>query len=133
MNSIRHKQLKTVLLLSAVLLLRATIPAGYMPAATGSGWFVDLCPEGLPSGLMEVLGESSEHHHGHMDHGQGGSGEPGNDDHLCPIGQMLLPAAIMDNACQVEMTPLTPVPAAIPIYAYTGVFSTNTHSRDPPA
>ncbi len=46
MDRIRNKRLKPALLLLAVLLLRATIPVGFMPAAAGSGLLVVFCPDG---------------------------------------------------------------------------------------
>ena len=55
MNGIRHTRLKPLLLLSAALLLRAVSPAGYMPAAAGTGLLFEFCPEGIPAGFMQVL------------------------------------------------------------------------------
>ena len=66
MNRIRHRHLKPMLLLSAALLLRAAIPAGYMSATAGSGLLFEFCPEGIPAEFMQILAGDSGHEHGHM-------------------------------------------------------------------
>jgi hypothetical protein len=46
------------------LLLRLLVPVGTMPAALAEGWFLKLCPDGLPAEtLARLLGESHHHHH----------------------------------------------------------------------
>lgn len=46
-------------------LLRASIPAGYMPASVEDGSFVKLCPDGLSAEVMTaLLGHDHAHHSG---------------------------------------------------------------------
>ncbi len=116
------------MLLVAALLLRAVVPAGYMPAA-GSGLWFELCPEGLPAEFAALLtGETGHHHHGHAD------GEnTGDDAHQCPVGHMLLSAAAVDSASQPAELALDRPPATIPIYSFTSASRNHYRSRDPPA
>jgi len=45
-------------------LLRLVVPLGTMPAALSDGWFLQLCPDGLPGPVMaRLLGETHHHHH----------------------------------------------------------------------
>ena len=52
-------------------LLRAFIPAGYMPTAPGKGLLFELCHDGLPVSFMAALDEHAHHgdHGTHDDHG----------------------------------------------------------------
>lgn len=60
------------------ILLRAAVPAGFMPGSLTSGWYLVLCPDGISSSaMMALLGEQQDHSHHHM-HAQG-SGTPGSD------------------------------------------------------
>ncbi len=55
--------------------LQAAIPAGFMPTNLASGWYVQLCPNGMSAELMAaVFGD--EHHHHHHGGGDNSSGEP---------------------------------------------------------
>ena len=128
MNRITHNRLKPMLLLSAALLLRAAIPAGYMPAAAGSGLLFEFCPEGIPAEFMQILTGESGHEHGHMDHG-----DSGHHDHQCPVGHMLLSAAAVDDVWQEEAAPVAPALYTAQRYSFTNVSRTNYHSRGPPA
>ncbi len=119
-----------LLLFSAALLLRAVIPAGYMPAAAGSGLLFEFCPEGIPAEFMQVLAGGAETQHGH-DHG--GHDEADNDDHHCPIGHLLLSAAAVDDSWQIETAAAVSTPLAISVYTYASVSRTAYHSRGPPA
>ena len=48
------------------LLARIAVPAGFMPADTSQGWFLELCPEGLAlPAMVALLGDSTEHLHHH--------------------------------------------------------------------
>jgi len=47
----------------AVLLFRAFIPSGFMPAPVGSGWPLQLCPNGLNTAAIETLFKHHDHHH----------------------------------------------------------------------
>ena len=66
----RKWQKLTAVLLAGVL-LRAVIPAGYMPAAPGQGLLLELCPSGLPAGFASMVGDHAGHtghHSGHTAH-----------------------------------------------------------------
>jgi hypothetical protein len=59
--------------------LRLLVPAGSMPSSVADGWYLSLCPDGLPpAALAALLGEpeATHHHHGHRD----GSGDEGGGD-----------------------------------------------------
>jgi hypothetical protein len=115
-----------LLLLSAALLLRAAIPAGYMPAAAGSGLLFEFCPEGISAEFMQILNGESGHDH---DHGDGAE----SDDHKCPVGHMLLSAAAVDNASDVILAPITEALITNTSYSFTSVSRTHYRSRGPPA
>lgn len=127
MNKLRHNRLTPLLILSAAFLLRAVIPAGYMPAA-GSGLWFELCPEALPTSVMQSLTGESAHEHGHMDHG-----DSGDDNHQCPVGHMLSSAAAVDHSWQAEAAPILPALHKQLSYSFATVSRTNYHSRGPPA
>jgi len=128
MDGIRKIRWAPALLLVAALLLRAVIPAGYMPAADSGLWF-ELCPEGLPGEFAALLtGETGHHHHGHAD------GEnTGDDAHQCPVGHMLLSAAAVDSNSQTADLAFDLPPATIPVYTFTSAARKHYRSRDPPA
>ena len=128
MKGIRHTRLKPLLLLSAALLLRAIIPAGYMPAAAGKGLLFEFCPEGVPARFMQVLAGDAGHDHGHNDH-HGADG----DDHHCPVGHLLLSAVAVDDTFQSIVVPAALAPATTSTYSYTSVTRSNYLSRGPPA
>ena len=122
----RHKP---ALLLVAALLLRAVIPAGYMPASAGSGLWFELCPDGLPAGFAELLSGDTEHHH----HGKADSETAGGDNHQCAVGHMLLSAAAMDNSSQAADLALDLPPAIPSMYSFTSTSPNYYQSRAPPA
>jgi hypothetical protein len=70
MNSINpQKRTPTYALLQvmlvAALLLRVAVPAGFMPASADDGWYLKLCPDGVPTEIMEALfGHDHSHHQG---------------------------------------------------------------------
>lgn len=128
MNRIRHTRLKPLLLLSAALLLRAIIPAGYMPAAAANGLLFEFCPEGVPAEFMQVLSGDSGHDHGHTGHS-----DTDGDDHHCPVGHLLLAAAAVDDAPQTIVVPATLALATTSSYSYSSVTRSNYQSRGPPA
>jgi hypothetical protein len=50
------------------MLLRVVIPSGYMPSSLADGWYLQFCPDGIPSAVMALLiGDDSHHHHHHGD------------------------------------------------------------------
>ena len=135
MNRIRHLRLKPFLLLSvALLLLRAIVPVGYMPATFGSGLLFELCPENVSTEFMQFLAgldEQGHHDHGQPNHGNGHG--DAHDDHRCPMGQMLLTAAAVDNAWQSQLAPAVAIAPTIAATSFTSVSPTHTRSRGPPA
>ena len=69
------------------LVLRAFIPAGYMPASAGSGLLFELCPDQLPPGVTFAAGGHEHHHHHHHE-----SEEAAGD--ACDLGHILANAWI---------------------------------------
>lgn len=128
MNRFRHHRLKPLLLLSAALLLRAAIPAGYMPAAAGSGLLFEFCPEGISVEFMQILAGDGDTGHAH-NHGDSSHG----DDHKCPVGHMLLSAAAVDNAAEIVLAPAVQALSTTSSYSFNSVSRTYYHSRGPPA
>lgn len=86
----RHRVLSVLLI---ALLMRVAIPAGYMPAAAGSGLLFELCPEGMPALVMQALSPQHHHHHEPSDETQGSF-----DAEQCPVGHMLASAIAGDAA-----------------------------------
>lgn len=124
-----HKFLALPVVLGT-LLLRAAIPDGYMPAAAGSGLFVELCPTGMPVGFYQaVTGADSghHHHHGSQDDARGLYASS-----QCPIGHLLSAAVAVDVPPLADVAPLPAeipaVPELAPVFSYRSV----PHSRDPP-
>ena len=107
------------LALAATLLLRAMIPAGFMPAAIGAGFPLQVCPSGLPDGaLARLAGEHAAHHHhaGHGHHGHhdpAGSGDGGHaySAEQCPIAHLIAAAALPVSAG--PAVPALPAPAIV--------------------
>jgi len=118
----------TVIALFAGLVFRALTPLGYMPAAAGSGLLFELCPEGLPAGLVfQEAGGSSHHHHGHDDSQQ--TAEPDQ----CQIGHLLFSAVAADPT----MAQLDEVPSEIDLTfssppTYARLTASVYQSRAPP-
>jgi hypothetical protein len=81
MNATRQWRIVLPLLLAGIV-LRAFIPAGYMPAAPGKGLLFELCHDGMPAAFMSALAGHGHHgHHGdHHDHGSSGD---------CSMGHIL--------------------------------------------
>ena len=88
----KWRTLFTILMVGIV--LRAFVPAGYMPAAPGKGLLFELCHDGLPAGFMQALGGHGHHagHAGHDDHASGGD---------CSIGH-ILSLAVIDEVSPVQ-------------------------------
>jgi hypothetical protein len=120
----KWRNLVTVLLAGVV--LRAFIPAGYMPAAPGKGLLFELCHDGLPAGFMQALGGHGHHagHGGHDDHGSAGD---------CSIGHILSLAFIdapdtAQPAIQPPQVPFVAVMRQRQLREQPGVYS----ARAPP-
>jgi len=99
-----------LLVLAAVLVLRAIVPAGYMPGSMDGGPWFELCPDGLPVTLVNAIGGHHEHH---------AEANNGNSLADCSLGDILSAAAIPSDpgadAIAPRMVPsnLTPVRQAV--------------------
>ena len=110
------------------LVMRAAIPAGYMPATAGSGLLFELCPSAVPAEILAAMSGSRHMHH----HDGEGSSSHFNAER-CPIGQVLSMAAAIDIAAPVEDIPAVVAPA-IDVSPAPGARSpVNRRSRSPPA
>lgn len=49
------------------MLLRVAIPTGFMPSNIDDGWFLQLCPDGMPTHVMVALFGEHHLHHGDSD------------------------------------------------------------------
>ena len=120
----KWRSLVTVLLAAAV--LRAFLPAGYMPAAPGKGLLFELCHDGLPAGFMEALDGHSHHpeHAGHAEHASAGD---------CSIAHILSMAFIdeaqsPEPAIQAAIGVFVALPLVQLLRGHAGVYS----ARAPP-
>jgi hypothetical protein len=100
-NATRHWRILLPALLAGIV-LRAVVPAGYMPAAPGTGLLFELCHDGVPAGFMAALKGHGhhDHHGGHEDHGSAGD---------CSIGHIL--ALALADAPDVPDLPVLPAAA----------------------
>lgn len=82
-------------------LLRAFIPAGYMPAEPGKGLLFELCDAALPAGFTTEFNNRGHHadHNAHDDHGA---------DSDCSIGHILT-LAFIDEAVAPDLSVAPPV------------------------
>ena len=63
-RSTRHGLVAT--LAAIAILVRMAIPTGFMPSSVGDGWYLQVCPDGMPAEVMVALfGESHAHHGEH--------------------------------------------------------------------
>lgn len=105
------------------LLLRATVPAGYMPGDLLAGEWAVPCPSGFPAALFELApdsGDAHDHHHSghgaHADHGdhQGPTETTphvtGLDDQ-CPLGEALQTPTLPTMAKTIAAAPTRPLRA----------------------
>jgi len=110
----------------AGVLLRAVIPAGYMPATPGKGLLFELCHNGLPVNFIAALDGHGHHagHGGHEEHSAAGD---------CSIGH-ILSMAFIDESTTVEpaihpsLGILISAPLQQLLRGYYGVYS----ARAPP-
>ena len=64
------------------MLLRVAIPVGFMPSGITGGWYLELCPDGMPEHVMVALYGEHHAHHGagsdnlffECDYGSGATG-----------------------------------------------------------
>jgi hypothetical protein len=123
----KWRALITVLLAGVV--LRAFVPAGYMPAAPGKGLLFELCHDGVPAGFMEALGGHG-HHSGHAGHGDHDGHSAAGD---CSIGHILSMAVIDEvDSPQAAILSAPGIVVSAPLQrllrGYNGVYS----ARAPP-
>lgn len=112
----------------ALLALRVMMPAGYMPASTGSGLLFELCPDGLPAAAINAIAGGNHHHH----HAAGGDSESGPSDDQCPVGHMLSSSIAIDEA---DVLQWRPAPASYHIVSMRSLRRadrTQYFSRGPP-
>lgn len=79
--------------LHATLLLRASIPDGYMPSPAGSGFLFELCPSRVPAAFMQALAGSDAHRHHQAD----AAATAHFNAQQCPIGHLLSGAVAIDT------------------------------------
>jgi hypothetical protein len=127
MIGLKRYRFNPALLLSVALLLRAVIPAGYMPSSSG-GLLFEFCPDGIPMEFMQLLSGDSGHSHNHGAHEDSGQAA-----HQCPIGHMLSSAAAFDDHWQAEALLAPPAPIDRSIYEFAARFRPPYLSRGPPA
>jgi len=115
----------TFALVLTTLLVRAAIPAGYMPASLDSGLLFKLCPSGVPAELMAAITGAGHHHETNT-----------NGDHFdaeqCPIGQLLSAAIAVDSAWQANDVPILSALYVGPVQVLESRTPANRRSRDPP-
>ena len=113
-------------LLLAAMALRAIIPVGYMPGSLGGELLFEMCPEGMPTAMVQALG--GKHHHG------GGDDEaatPGLEQ--CPMGHLLTPAAATNSSTTAALEPPhRPVFLEAPRFVVLVAAPTAYFSRAPP-
>jgi len=129
MQFVNRKWRTLVTVLLAGIVMRAFIPAGYMPAAPGQGLLFELCHDGLPAGFMQALGGHGHHesHSGHGDHEEhSGSGD-------CSIGH-ILSLAFIDEAdtTQPAIQPTLGILVAAPLQQLLRGHSAVYSARAPP-
>jgi hypothetical protein len=98
MDIVARARRNALMLLLAAIALRAIIPVGYMPGSLGGELLFEMCPEGMPSAMVQALG--GKHHHG------GGDDEaatPGLEQ--CPMGHLLTPAAATNSSTTAALAP----------------------------
>jgi hypothetical protein len=96
-NGYHHKLLSLALL---GLLLRVAVPAGYMPASVSGGWYLQLCPDGVPATVMAAL---SGHAHAH--HQEHDGGDAGRSYVQCDLGTGLSNAVALQQPFGVSPSP----------------------------
>jgi hypothetical protein len=96
----------TLLVLPA-LLLRALIPAGFMPAHSGP-LALEICPEGFPAGLLLHL----RHHH---DHGGAAHGDHCLFGSTCGSGPLLQAPPCVNSSVALQFAMPRPALTALPV------------------
>lgn len=81
-----HTRHKATALLFVCLVVRASIPAGYMPGSLQSGSLFEMCPDGLPAAMVRAF---AGHHH----HGSAHDEATSDSSESCDFGHLISPAA----------------------------------------
>src|ERR1700747_2452129 len=122
------------LLVAPALILRAVIPAGFMPFAGPDGAYLGFCPGSgaLPPGESELATHTS--HGGHTHHGAGAPGAPGTHHHpscLFSTGAITTFATLL---AAVFVQPVTSAPSVwVGSLVFVPAILRSQSSRAPPA
>jgi hypothetical protein len=106
-------------------LLRAFVPAGYMPAAPGQGLLFELCDSALPTSFAAALDVHAHHgeHDGHSAHGEHSAfGD-------CSFGHILAGASI--DAPDVAELPVEPADTVTPVVLADVRIAQRVYARTP--
>ena len=117
--------------LLATLLLRASIPDGYMPSPAGGGLLFELCPTAVPAEFMQALAGHGSHHQHH------GAPDDAPATHFdaaqCPIGHLLSAAVAADMPWPEPDEPARAELPVLPVAALASGHRIARRSRGPPA
>ena len=111
LSQLRARRQSLAWLLLPALLLRALIPAGFMPVAGAGGPYLEFCPGAgeLPPGVAARAAHASHHEHAH--YGGDGRGVPGAPHHQACVFSSVAAAAF---AAQPSDALPPPAPSALP-------------------
>ena len=123
------------------MLLRAAIPVGYMPAASGSGLLFAMCPSAVPADLLAAISASDgvgEHRAGHHMAHHGATAESDTpsqhfDASHCPVGQILSATAIVAPEIAISLPKVSGSWRVTASRTPGSATPVHSHSRDPPA
>ncbi len=127
MNRKPHYRLALAAVL-ATLVLRAAIPAGFMPSAAADGLPFEMCPSAVPAAILAAM-SGAGHHHGHGSEPAGKHFDTGS----CPIGQSLSYAVAVDAFAFADIPPAAAALAATRPGVLHSFAQPHRRSRDPPA
>ena len=113
----------------ATLVLRAAIPAGFMPSAAGGGLPFEMCPSAVPAEILAAMSGAGHHHTGHDADRDSSHFEAGH----CPIGQALSTAIADNGLTAIEFAPAVAVLEPRVETALSSFEQSTRRSRDPPA
>ena len=113
----------------ATLVLRAAIPAGFMPSAAGGGLPFEMCPSAVPAKILAAMSGAGHHHAGHDTDPDSRHFDAGH----CPIGQALSIAISADGMFAGDVAPAAAAPIAYEHVALSSFEPFTRRSRDPPA
>ena len=123
----RWRRLTNGLALLAML-VKLVSPAGFMPADLSDGHWLMICPDGLPSGVLDT----GQHDHGHDGHGGGDHPPQLGLDH-CPIGAAVGAPSIVSHHVSFAFATLREPVAEIPRRPARKPYRISALARAPPA